>query len=73
MTRLFIILALLFSSVTFAKDIAQATQGDVRVTLTNEDCRLKAQVVNLPGRAVWEEQGKTFEGCWRPKIGRAHV
>lgn len=70
MTRLLIILSfLLLPPPVFAKDIAQATQGNVTVTLTNEDCALKEHVKNLPSRAVWEEKGKTFEGCWRPTAG----
>lgn len=43
--------------------IATAGAGRVRVTLYDEPCALAA-VSNLPRRAEWAENGRTFEGCW---------
>jgi hypothetical protein len=39
-----------------------SVQG-VQITLYDEPCKLDA-VANLPHRATWTEQGKTFEGCF---------
>ena len=41
-----------------------APEGVV-ITLHSDRCELK-EVSNLPQRATWDENGKTFEGCWRP-------
>lgn len=46
-----------------AKTLAVASHGGVSVHLTNEECRLDA-VKNLPSRAIWNEGGKVFEGCY---------
>ena len=47
----------------FATPVAVAVEGDAKITLTDEPCKLK-QVSNLKMRAVWVEKGKTFEGCF---------
>ena len=39
-----------------------SSQGIV-ITLYSEECKLK-EVANLPYRATWTENGKTFEGCF---------
>jgi hypothetical protein len=46
-----------------AASIAVTTQGDAKITLFDEPCKLRA-VSNLKMRAVWVEKGKTFEGCF---------
>lgn len=66
---LIILLILLLPPPVFSEDIAQATQGDVTVTLTNEDCRLTEQVANLPSRVTWKDKNETLEGCWSAVIG----
>lgn len=44
--------------------MGQAKLGEkVTVVLHSEKCALDA-VANLPGRATWVEDGKTFEGCF---------
>jgi hypothetical protein len=40
-----------------------ASVSNVTVTLYNEPCSLK-EVSNLPHRATWKEDGKTYEGCF---------
>ena len=48
-----------------AAPVAVGGDGDIKVTLTDEKCRLPA-VVNLPYRVTWDEKGKTVEGCYGP-------
>ena len=38
-------------------------QGVV-ITLYSDECTLKGTVSNLPRKATWLEDGKTFEGCF---------
>lgn len=45
----------------------QATQEGVRVVLYDDPCQLTEQIANLPYKATWEEDGKTFQGCWGPR------
>lgn len=47
-----------------SKPIAQMTDGQVTVTVTDEPCKLMSLVTNLQGRATWTEKGKTTEGCY---------
>lgn len=47
-----------------AGPVAEAAADGAKVTLTDEDCKLKDKVTNLPKRATWKEKGKTFEGCF---------
>ena len=44
--------------------VAEAAADGAKVTLTDEDCKLKDKVSNLPKRATWQERGKKFEGCY---------
>ena len=39
-------------------------QEGVRLVLHDEQCKLGTQVVNLPQRATWEENGQVQEGCY---------
>ena len=59
----------------FAEPIAQATvaNGQIVITVYSEDCQLKDVVSNLPKRATWVQQGRTFEGCVgvQPSLGVA--
>jgi hypothetical protein len=57
------LLLLLLALPVHAKDIAQATDRGVVVTLTDEPCTLNA-VSNLPYRATWAQDGKTSEACF---------
>ena len=41
-----------------------ATDGTTSITLHDEPCELKEVVTNLPYKATWTENGKSFEGCW---------
>ncbi len=43
--------------------MAYVSQGPVRLTLTDEPCRLAA-VVDLPYRATWVEGSHAVEGCY---------
>lgn len=40
-----------------------ANGGQVVITVYTEDCARKDVVTNLPKRATWAEDGKTYEGC----------
>ena len=53
-----------------ADPMFRATQGGVTVTLYDDPCELVA-VTNLPLKATWVENGKTYEGCYgaRPDAG----
>jgi hypothetical protein len=44
--------------------------GKITITLFDEPCELKDQVSNLPMKATWVEDGKTYKGCWaaRPDV-----
>ena len=42
--------------------IGQAKIKDVVISITNEPCNM-TDVVAMPYRATWLENGKTFEGC----------
>lgn len=46
-----------------ADPVAALTHEGISVTLYNEPCDLPA-VTNLPYRAIWQEKGKTTEGCF---------
>lgn len=49
---------------SYATPIAKFTGGNVSITLHDEACTLKAEITNLPKRAVWLEGGKEVEGCF---------
>jgi hypothetical protein len=60
-----IVLFFCWPTMLWAEPIAQFTVNEkTRIVLHSEPCKLKGQIENLPGRAVWEESGKIFEGCW---------
>lgn len=68
----FVIGAVLYSSKVSAGPVGQVTTPEgVRVVFYTEPCALTEFVTNLPYRAVWEESGKTFEGCYlvRSEVG----
>lgn len=59
----FIIVTVIWATKSYAGPIYQAEEGGVRVVLTDEPCKFES-VVQLPKRATWTENGKTFEGCY---------
>lgn len=59
---LFMVLALaVFSAV--AEPTHKASGQGVEIVIHSEACAFKDIVGNLPYRATWHEQGRTFEGC----------
>ncbi len=46
----------------FGEPTHRASVQGLVITLHSEKCTLK-EVANLPRRATWQENGKTFEGC----------
>lgn len=64
--RVLVLIGLLFTTVyyteAYAEPMARAEGNGVVVTVYSEKCALK-EVVNLPQRATWTENGKTTEGC----------
>jgi hypothetical protein len=53
-----------------AAPIMQANVEGVRILLYSDPCLMKDKVSNLPYRATWTENGKTFEGCWAGNQGQ---
>jgi hypothetical protein len=67
MKKLLLILPILGSVIPnlgMAAGIAVFSAGNISVTLHDTDCKLKEQVINLPKRAVWIQDGKETEGCF---------
>ena len=63
--RIALLLILLLPFLVVAKDIAIHTKRNgVKITLTDEPCKLKEMITNLPSRATWEENGSIIEGCY---------
>lgn len=60
---LFGIAAALVSYKLRAEPIARMGNHQYQITLHKEKCAVPA-VTNLPQRATWTENGKTFEGCF---------
>lgn len=58
---LFSLVILAASYHAHGRPVAYAGDGEVRVTLHDDPCALD---VKLPYRIVWQEKGKTFEGCF---------
>lgn len=58
------VLGMIVPVLGMAAPIARAGNDATSIVLTDEDCGMKSVVVNLPKRAIWTEDGKTFEGCW---------
>ena len=50
-------------SIVIARPMVQASVQGIVITVHSEDCELKNVVSNLPKKATWVENGKTFEGC----------
>lgn len=46
-----------------AGPIAVVTNDGAKITLYDDPCELN-EVSNLPQKAVWQEKGKTYAGCW---------
>ena len=67
---LVVIIALSYASQVKAGPIAQAESQGIVITVYKEPCKLPA-VSNLPVRATWLENGKTYEGCAasNPQLG----
>ncbi len=59
------IIGALWAGRVFAEPMAIASvgNGQIIITVYTEECELKDTVSNLPNRATWTQQGKTFEGC----------
>jgi hypothetical protein len=51
-----------------ADAVAVANIEGVKITLFNEKCELK-EVSNLPYKATWVEDGRTYKGCWAANQG----
>lgn len=64
--RVLLACAVLACHPLYAKPIAVSADG--LVLLTDEPCALQ-EVTNLPGKALWTENGKTTEGCYGVKFG----
>lgn len=47
-----------------AEPLYEVQQDGVKITLTDEPCRLRDAVKNLDRRAVWEEKNLKSEGCF---------
>ena len=64
------IVYLCFVSAAFAKPVGILINEGITIALFDEPCAL-SQVSNLPYRATWTENGKTFAGCFslRPDVG----
>ena len=60
---LVVTLLALTTSTVKAEAVAVANAPGIVVTVFNEPCALQ-QVVNLPLRATWTQNGKTIEGCF---------
>ena len=71
--RVLVAIALLvlvaWATKAYSEAIYEAVDVDVRVVLYNDPCELKV-VSNLKHKAIWQEKGKTYQGCWgaRPDI-----
>jgi hypothetical protein len=49
--------------------IAVADTGNIKIVLHDSPCELKEVVSNLPMKAEWVENGRTFKGCWNGHPG----
>ena len=63
----FLSIALYATSVQ-ADVIAVANIEGVKISLLNDKCDLK-EVSNLPYKATWVEDGRTYKGCWAANQG----
>ena len=62
LTLLVILAALPFYS--NSAPIAVFGTAELTITLDDDECAFKAQVTNLPKRAIWNENGNIVEGCF---------
>jgi hypothetical protein len=53
-----------YASKALAEPRLLAVDNGVAITLYDDPCELKGEITNLPYKATWTENGKTFEGCW---------
>ena len=60
---LLLIVTLLYSALVYSFEVARADIGSTRISLYNEPCALSS-IINLPGRAVWLDKNKIYEGCF---------
>jgi hypothetical protein len=58
-----LLLLLLFANPALGKPVAVTQGNGIKVTLTDDKCAF-THVINLPYRATWEQDGRTFEGCF---------
>lgn len=65
--------ALLYGISARAEPIAQASSGNIVITVFNEPCTHPDAVSNLPNRATWKEGDKVYDGCVgvNPELGMA--
>ena len=57
-------IAATYSTGSNAAALYVADVEGVKISLTDEPCKLTMAVENLKYRATWTEKGKTFEGCY---------
>jgi hypothetical protein len=63
---LLLIVAFCWPSIVFASPRYSVEAQGAVITLTDDPCELDA-VKNLPYKATWVEDGKTFQGCFAPR------
>lgn len=56
-----------YASRLYAEPRFTAQGEGVVITLYDEPCDLEDQITNLPYKATWVENGKTFKGCFVPR------
>lgn len=61
------IVTVVWATKAYSDPRLQAVDDGVRVILYDDKCELEDQITNLPYKAVWEEKGKTYRGCWGPR------
>ena len=57
-------LGILAAPPSFAEAMFSFSAADLTITLHDEFCQLKAEIKNLPRRAVWKQKDEEVEGCW---------
>lgn len=58
------LLAVTWPTNAHAGPIYKAEDAEMRIVLTDEDCKLKQVVTNLPKRATWVDKNGKYEGCY---------
>lgn len=64
----FVLSIALYATSVHADVVAVANIEGVKITLLNDKCDLK-EVSNLPYKATWIEDGRTYKGCWAANQG----